>query len=176
MSQNENNWNNKIPLEGEKKQSVLAAFKKKQMKILLAAGLVLLILYSVVPGTWLLRPQEIQRIRITQITYPNGVMGAQYHTIMIQDKEMIARFGANFANTLLVFLPDDGSVSSYGVTDESVNYFVTVDYETTSQYMNLFDNYGNPLRINGRTLWFSLFHPKKMMYQEIDMLFREAAE
>ena len=176
MSQNENNWDNKIPFEGEKKQSVLAAFKKKQMKILLAAGLVLLILYSVVPGTWLLRPQEIQRIRITQITYPNGVMDAQYQTIMIQDKEMIARFGANFTNTLLVFLPDDGSISSYGVTDESVNYFVTVDYETTSKYMNLFDNYGNPLRIDGRTLWFAMFRSKKKIYQEIDSLFQEAAE
>ncbi len=174
MSQNEDNLDTKILLENGKKQSVLAAFKKKQMKILLAAGLVLLILYSVVPGTWLLRPQKIQWIHITQITYPNGAMDPKYQEVWIRDKETIARFGANFANTLLVFWPDDGSVSGYETNKKSVNYYVNVSYETTIKSMNLFDSYGNPLDISGRTLWFALFRSKKKIYQEIDSLFQEA--
>ncbi len=174
MSQNEDNLDTKIPLENGKKQSVLAAFWKHRIKFLLAALLVFLILYSVVPGTWLLRPQKIQWIHITQITYPNGVMDPKYQEILIRDKETIARFGANFANTLLVFWPDDGSVSGYETNKKSVNYYVNVSYETTVKSMNLFDSYGNPLDISGRTLWFALFRSKKKIYQEIDSLFQEA--
>lgn len=147
--------------------------KKWKLGLLLLA--IVFAMNCVVPGTWIFQKPEILHVRIAKETFTRTKSGEPIlrneEVITLSDKSSIEQFASIWSNQLFVLPPSLSGVSGFSVDENTENYWIIVSYMNTMDSIYLFDNYGKPIRINERHLWFSLFRSREHIYREIKELF-----